>query len=124
MSALERRLTSLGRRPERLSWTICAVIALPVLVAGLIERQIGHAESANELAGIVLYPIALGTTVSLLVRVRSPRCRPALAVLLAPVLFVGRALRHGCRGDQPGNRLALTGRRNPEPEERRRLLAR
>jgi hypothetical protein len=57
MSALERRLTSLERRPERLSWTICAVVAL-------------------------------GTTVSLLVRVRSPRCRPALAVLLAPLLFV------------------------------------
>ena len=88
MSALERRLTSLERRLERLFWTISAVVALPVLVAGLIERQIGHAESVNELAGIVLYPIALGTTVSLLVRVRSPRCRPALAVLLAPVLFV------------------------------------
>ena len=88
MSALERRLTSLERRPERLSWTICAVIALPVLVAALIERQIGHAGLANELTWIVLYPIALGTTVSLLVRVRSPRCRPALAVLLAPALFV------------------------------------
>ena len=61
---------------------------MPVLVAGLIERQVGHAESANELAWIVLYPIALGTTVSLLVRVRSLRCRPALAVLLAPVPFV------------------------------------
>jgi len=50
----------------------------------------GHrlARLANELTWIVLYPIALGTTVSLLVRVRSPRCRPALAVLLAPALFV------------------------------------
>src|SRR5439155_416398 len=38
-----------------------------------------------------------------------------------------RALRHGCRGDQPGNRLALTGRRSRELEERQqlgRLLAR
>ena len=61
---------------------------MPVLVAALIERRIGHAQSANELTWVVLYPIALGTTVSLLVRVRSPRCRPALAVLLAPVLFV------------------------------------
>ena len=88
MSALERRLTSLERRPERLSWTICAVFALPVFVTALIERRIGHAQSANELTWVVLYPIALGTTVSLLVHVRSLRCRPGVAVLLAPVLFV------------------------------------
>ena len=48
----------------------------------------GYTGSTNELTWIVLYPIALGTTVSLLVRVRSLRCRPGVAVLLAPVLFV------------------------------------
>ena len=39
---------------------------MPVLVAALIERRIGRAQSANELTWVVLYPIALGTTVSLL----------------------------------------------------------
>ncbi|HEX9420037.1 MAG TPA: hypothetical protein VGA81_13370 [Methylomirabilota bacterium] len=73
---------------ERLSWTICAVIGLPVLVAALIERQIGHAGLANELTWIVLYPIALGTTVSLLGARSFAEMPPRARVLLAPVPFV------------------------------------
>ncbi len=42
MSALERRLTALERRPERLSWTICAVIAL----------QLSHVPSSFSTPGI------------------------------------------------------------------------
>ena len=86
MPSSDASLHSNGGR--RLSWTICAVFALPVFVTALIERRIGHAESANELTWVLLYPIALGTTVSLLVPGRSLRCRPGVAVLLAPVLFV------------------------------------
>ena len=86
---------------------------MPVLVAALIERRMGYTGSTNELTWIVLYPIALGTTVSLLVArsfaeisLRSRRASRAGAIR-------DRPLHPECRGDQPGNRVALTERRKP-----------
>jgi len=48
----------------------------------------GYTGSTNELTWIVLYPIALGTTVSLLVARSFAEISPRVAVLLAPLLFV------------------------------------
>src|SRR2546427_8168621 len=127
MACLAGRRTSLERTLGRLCWTICAVIALPVLVAALIEHRMGYTGSTNELTWIVLYPIALGTTVSLLVARSFAEISPRSRRASRAGAVRDRALRHGCPGDQPGNRLALIGRRCRELEERRplgRLLAR
>src|SRR2546428_939970 len=87
-SALERRLVSLEQRPIRLCWTICAAFAFPVLATALIERHVGHAQSARELIAIMFYLVAFGVTVSLLELARLLRHRSGLAMVLTPVLFV------------------------------------
>ncbi len=87
-SALERRLVSLERRPIQSCWTISAAFAFPALATALIERHLGHAQSARELSAIMLYLVAFGVTVSLLELAGLLRHRSGLAIVLAPVLFV------------------------------------
>ena len=86
LTAREQRLTDLEQRPVRLVWIVCAVVTLPLLIAGLVEHR--HGGSTNDVVAVLLWLVAFGATASVVMGLRPLKARPVLAVPLAPLLFV------------------------------------